>query len=266
MGFVVAFSALFSKTWRTNRLILNPARFQKVKVGVKDVIAPLVLFLVVNLVILICWTALSPMKFVREYDIDATDAFNRVIESSGSCQSVGSQPYIISLSVINLSIVIFANFQAYKARHISMDYSESSYISIVMGSLLQIGILGIPVLLIAKENPRAFFTIICLAISVLSAVILVCIFLPKMRNQHMKKLEKEKKQEERDERRRIAEESGAFQSDIGISSTEPSNFNSSASHVEDGHLGSSMGGADGLGFVVMTKGIQTANGVIVGST
>ena len=76
----------------------------------------------------------------------------------------------------------------------------------------------------------------------------------------MLKLEKKKKQEERDKRRRIAEESGAFQSCVGFSATETSNFNSSVSLVE------SVGGADGLGFVVMTKGRKTANGVIVGST
>jgi len=84
--------------------------------------------------------------------------------------------------------VSFANIQAYKARNIHMDYSESSYIAIAMGSLLQIGIVGIPVLLIAKEDPRAFFTISCLTIFVMSAVILAVMFVPKMRNQRMKKV------------------------------------------------------------------------------
>jgi len=37
VGFTVAFSALFSKTWRLNRILLSRNRFQRVKVTEKDV-------------------------------------------------------------------------------------------------------------------------------------------------------------------------------------------------------------------------------------
>jgi hypothetical protein len=130
LGFTVSFAALFSKTWRINKILTNPKRFQRVKVGVKDVLGPFAIFFSLNAIILICWTLVDPLEFVRTVDIDGTDQFNRPISSYGKCTYDGNATIFAGcLVALNSVIVVFTTYQAYRARNISTDYSESKYIA-----------------------------------------------------------------------------------------------------------------------------------------
>jgi ABC-type sugar transport system substrate-binding protein len=130
IGFSLVFSALFSKTWRVNRLFRNPQMIRRIKVQVKDVLAPFVGIMAINVVTLICWTAISPQKYIRE-DLPGTDDWNRVIASAGVCRS-DYKVFGIILLIVNVGVLLVANFQAYQARSIETEFSESKYISIIM--------------------------------------------------------------------------------------------------------------------------------------
>ena len=182
IGFTVIFAALFSKTWRINRIFHNPRRFSKIVVGVQDVLAPFAVLLTANTVVLLLFTILSPLEFVR-LDHEGTDSWNRVISTYGTCQSRShAWPYIASLVVINGSALLFALVQAYVARSIQSEFSESQYIGIVIGSFTQTVFVALPALVLVHNQPVVFYLLKVCIVFLLSVVVLLCIFLPKISN------------------------------------------------------------------------------------
>ena len=72
VGFSVIFSALFSKTWRINKIFHNKNSFERIKVSVRDVLGPFTIILSLNITVLICWTVIDPLTYIREFE-DGTD-------------------------------------------------------------------------------------------------------------------------------------------------------------------------------------------------
>ena len=182
-GFTLVFSALFSKTWRVNKLFHNPNRFQRMKVKEKDVIMPLVVLMVANAIVLACWTALNPLQYVR-VENSGTDLWNRPTSSYGLCRSTakskgGSIPYLVLIGVINLGALVFAIVQAYRARDIQTEFSESKYVMIVFASILQAAVIGIPIIFLSRSDPAVTYVVQTVLVFILSIVILLLIFVPK---------------------------------------------------------------------------------------
>lgn len=185
VGFTLIFSALFSKTWRINRLFQQSSKFHRVKVTATDVILPMIILLAANIIILACWTALSPIQFLREPGT-ATDLWNRVIESSGMCRDPEGQSsilYLVLLGVVNVGALGIAMLQAYRARDIQTEFSESKYIALVFASIAQAFLVGGPVLAIERDNPSVEYILQSIMVFLLSTVILLLIFVPKVLHQ-----------------------------------------------------------------------------------
>jgi hypothetical protein len=140
-----------------------------------------------NVIVLSLMTALSPSPWVVR--IQSTDTFGRSTETTGFCSSNNRLPYLVTLGVINLGALLFSIIQSYKARHISTEFSESDYIFRAMVSILCVCFIGVPVLVIAQDNPAAFFFVFTGIIFVTCCSILLLIFLPKMR--YVKKSKKQ---------------------------------------------------------------------------
>eukprot|EP00567_Pseudictyota_dubia_P003585 CAMPEP_0197442982 /NCGR_PEP_ID=MMETSP1175-20131217/8862_1 /TAXON_ID=1003142 /ORGANISM="Triceratium dubium, Strain CCMP147" /LENGTH=948 /DNA_ID=CAMNT_0042973555 /DNA_START=106 /DNA_END=2952 /DNA_ORIENTATION=+ len=190
VGFALVFAALYSKTKRIT-LLLQQRRVKRIKVSARDVMLPLISLLAANILVLILWTALSPMQFQRRYKV-GRDRFGRYLESYGGCL-VGSDgdfvPYVATLAAINAGVLLFANIQAYRAREIHTEFSESRYIGIAMISMLQSWVVGIPVMFIVSDNPHALFLVLACVVFVGCIAILGLIMLPKFL-QRKKKREK----------------------------------------------------------------------------
>jgi len=93
-----------------------------------------------NIITLVCWTVIAPQHYVRQ-PYAGTEIWNRVISTHGSCTASttakgGSFPHLAILALANLSILVVANIQAYQARSINTEYSESRFIAIIMASML----------------------------------------------------------------------------------------------------------------------------------
>eukprot|EP00008_Paramoeba_atlantica_P014856 CAMPEP_0201478202 /NCGR_PEP_ID=MMETSP0151_2-20130828/3105_1 /ASSEMBLY_ACC=CAM_ASM_000257 /TAXON_ID=200890 /ORGANISM="Paramoeba atlantica, Strain 621/1 / CCAP 1560/9" /LENGTH=574 /DNA_ID=CAMNT_0047859209 /DNA_START=160 /DNA_END=1881 /DNA_ORIENTATION=+ len=165
IGFTLTFAALFSKTWRVNRIFSSSKKsdyFQVIKVNVVDVLIPMLVLLALNSITLICWTTISPLKYERR-NHEGTDGWNRVISTYGSCVSSdgpeGWVPYVVILLVINFSSLIFALIEAYKARSISVAFSETRYISFTFVLMLQSFVVGIPLLFLVYDEPRDYYVV-----------------------------------------------------------------------------------------------------------
>jgi gamma-aminobutyric acid type B receptor len=134
-GFTVTFSALFSKTWRVNQMFNSKVRHARIKVTEKDVLAPFAVLLTGNIIVLIIWTVLDPLTYIRQ-EYDGTDYWNRNIATYGACRSDKVVAYLVPLAIINLGVVVTACWQALQARNIESEFSEAKYIGFTVGSWL----------------------------------------------------------------------------------------------------------------------------------
>jgi hypothetical protein len=82
--------------------------------------------------------------------------------------------------LINVGFLILANYQAFAAREIRIEFSESKYIGIAMGSMLQACLMGMPILFLVQENPQAYYLVLSSMIFAISLATLLLIFMPKI--------------------------------------------------------------------------------------
>jgi hypothetical protein len=73
-----------------------------------------------------------------------------------------------------------ANVEAYKGRQITTEYGESKYIAMIMASILQIVIVGLPLMFLIDGNPAASYFIESSIIFVICMSTLTLIFIPKI--------------------------------------------------------------------------------------
>lgn len=185
IGFVIAFSALFSKTWRINKIHHNAQHFRRVQVTWKDVLVPFAVLLTLNVIVLTCWTVIAPLQYERRAS-PGTDEWNRVSRSYyGACYGPddvkgGAIPYVVLLTVINFSVIVIANVQAYKARKIKTEFSESRYIALIMLSMLQCWLIGLPILALLRDEPVASYFVFVLILFATCMSTLLFLFIPKL--------------------------------------------------------------------------------------
>jgi len=175
LGFSITFSALFSKIWRVNQLLKASTSFKRVTVSERDALVPFAIILFLNVTLLLLMTLLDPPHWQR---IQTSET-----DSSGTCwrhDSKESKVILILLAVVNLAAVLLANIQAFKARAISDEYAESRYIGVAMAGMLQVCLVGVPVLFLVEANPPAFFLVLSSIIFLVSMSLLLLIFVPKV--------------------------------------------------------------------------------------
>jgi len=167
-----------------NKIFHNPNAFKRIKVSEKDVIQPYLIMMGINLIVLICWTVISPLKYKRS-NWPGTDLWNRIIATYGSCQeeeenSLDFWPYLSIILFVNIGILIVANVQSYQARLIQTEYSESHYITIIMASLAQMFLLAVPCVILLSQQPRPYYVVMVIVILCVSAAVLGLMFVPKI--------------------------------------------------------------------------------------
>jgi len=189
LGFTTVFSALFSKTWRIHQIFNNAKLFKRIEVKRRDVILPYFILMTINVITLLCWTFISPLKYVRE-PLPGTDDWNRVIATYGTCSSAqsgtkgGSYPYLAFLFTVAGFNLIIANVYGYRSRHIETEYSESKCIAIIMASVLQLSCIGFPIVFLTDTSPIATFIVLVSLIFMISMDILCFLFIPKFKAFH----------------------------------------------------------------------------------
>lgn len=176
-GFCVSFSALFSKTWKLNKIFFREA-MRRVQVQTKDVIVPMVVIFVANMIVLILWTSISPQTWHRT--VTSVDVYGRTISSVGRCAFRESFPFIIAIGCINLSALLFTLWQAYKARHIKTILGETKYIAMATSSMILVFVMGIPVMLLSYENPSALYFVEMFIIFIVCMSLILFTFGPKL--------------------------------------------------------------------------------------
>jgi hypothetical protein len=176
MGWILAFSALFTKTNRVNQIFHNPT-YKRIKVTVWDVMKPAVALMSVTILVLVLWTVLEPPSWERE--VSLVDQFGREVETKGSCSYEGGLPYFSVLAIVFFGVLAYACYEAYVARNVSTEFAESEYIALVLVAIVLVSFMGVPVMIIAKDEPKARFFVAGGIIFIVCLAILILIFVPK---------------------------------------------------------------------------------------
>ena len=136
---------------------------------------PFAILMIINCAILIAWTLVDPLVWMRTEP-------NGDFVSQGYCQGILGSHVIFEalLGVVNIVALMMANVQAYRARNICSEFSDSSNVMMTMVSLLQALIIGIPLLIIVKGNHVATYFIWCGLIFIATTAVLGLMFVPKM--------------------------------------------------------------------------------------
>ena len=177
-GFCLIFGALCAKTLRVNKIFNNGGRVKRIKVTPKDVVAPLAGIMTCNFLVLGLWTGLSPLEYVRE-PIEF-DKYDRILTSAGKCQSDQGLIYGLILLGVNAAALFFAMYQAYRARAVQVEFGESTYIALIILSLLQALFIGTPLLVISSDNPSALYFIKAAVLFITNVAVLSLMFVPKL--------------------------------------------------------------------------------------
>ena len=181
----------------------NAAKFKRIKVTPRDVIKPMAALLSLNIIVLTVWTVVDPLR--SEVEIVDTDVFGRPIETQGKmkndvcivfhsststliflvfhlAQCTSDKAHIFGpiLLVINLGCLVISLIQAFKARNISTELSESKYIFRALSIIIYVSFLAIPVMVIARDSSDAWYLVTSGLIFVVCTSILLLIFMPKV--------------------------------------------------------------------------------------
>ena len=179
-GFSIAFSALFTKAWRINRVMKKAVEMQRVTLRPQDVLWPFAILSCCNFIILLTWTLISSPYWSRD-KTDKQDRYERSIETVGTCEYFdGQSPVFVGLlSIFNFLAIVFANYQAYVGRKNPTAFNEIQYVSLSMKSLLECFLIGGPILLVVRDHPDARYLIESILIFVTCFAILGPMFVPK---------------------------------------------------------------------------------------
>jgi uncharacterized protein YhhL (DUF1145 family) len=173
-GFTLSFAALFSKLWRINRLFNATPGIRRIVVRQQDVLAPFVVLFTLNLGLLLGWTIADPLRWER-FEVEG-QAWNTYGRCGGGTVSV---VMLSLLAAVNVGALLMACSQAYLARNISDEFSESKYIGIAIYGWFQILVVGVPILfLIGSDNPVARYFLQVLLIFIVSMSMLLILFVP----------------------------------------------------------------------------------------
>mmetsp|Transcript_19530 Transcript_19530/g.40902 ORF Transcript_19530/g.40902 Transcript_19530/m.40902 type:complete len:220 (+) Transcript_19530:102-761(+) len=106
----------------------------------------------------------------------------RCIPTRGYCRAEGQShiTFRILIVLVNAAALVLANIQAFRARNITTEFSESLYVMMTMVSLLQALLIGAPLLVIVNENTVAKYFVSAGFIFVVTMATLGLMFAPKM--------------------------------------------------------------------------------------
>lgn len=172
------YSALFSKLYRINKLFAGAKGFKRVTITIKDVLAPFFVLITANIIVLITWTVVSPLRWTRtvlEYD-----DYDRPTSSIGQCSSENGAPFIWILVLINGCALILALWQAYLARNITTEFSESKHIAMAMIMIFQSLFIGVPIMVIVNGQPAPQLFVLSAIVFILVVAMLLLVMVPKI--------------------------------------------------------------------------------------
>eukprot|EP00581_Thalassiosira_minuscula_P000903 CAMPEP_0183744890 /NCGR_PEP_ID=MMETSP0737-20130205/65954_1 /TAXON_ID=385413 /ORGANISM="Thalassiosira miniscula, Strain CCMP1093" /LENGTH=1105 /DNA_ID=CAMNT_0025980543 /DNA_START=60 /DNA_END=3377 /DNA_ORIENTATION=- len=178
-GFVLTYSALVAKLRRIDEIMRNAEHFIRVTVTKRKYLPIIAVLLSIMVALLLAWQLVSPLRWERE--VIGTDVYTGYpTESIGRCTSEHFAAFAGSCAAFVGFCLIYALVLSYRTRHMAMEWSESKFIAASVSYLLQLLLLGVPILVIARENTNAYYMVLSLILFLMSFGTTLLIFAPKV--------------------------------------------------------------------------------------
>ncbi|XP_022094222.1 gamma-aminobutyric acid type B receptor subunit 2-like isoform X2 [Acanthaster planci] len=183
LGFTLAFGAMFSKTWRVHRIFTNIKMKKKV---IKDgqLMAIVGFMAVIDLIILVVWQIVDPMKptsleLSSRMDTSGRDVM--IIPVMETCVSANMTIWLAVIYIYKGVLMIFGLFLAWETRHVSIPaLNDSKYIGSSVYNVVIMCVLGVALSSVIKDNPNASYGLVSVFILFCSTVTLCLVFVPKV--------------------------------------------------------------------------------------
>jgi len=139
---------------------------------------PFAVLFAVNFALLLAWTLKDPLRFER-VKVDDNNPFS---DTYGTCkfENDGTVGFAVAILVVNFSSILLACAEAYRAREIGDEFSESKWVAVTIASWFQVFVVGMPVMFLVTEFPTATYFLKTSIIFVACMSLLLFIFVPKV--------------------------------------------------------------------------------------
>uniref|UniRef100_A0A7S2RGD5 G-protein coupled receptors family 3 profile domain-containing protein n=1 Tax=Mucochytrium quahogii TaxID=96639 RepID=A0A7S2RGD5_9STRA len=177
IGMSLTFGALVMKLWRIWRIFDNKS-MKRIRITNKDLYKMLAAIVSVDLIILIVWSIVAPLKYERV--VISRDAFGNPISSYGTCQGKNAVVYEALIVIYQGILFLTGVIICFKVRKADGEYQESKYIMISIVSQCQLYILGVPVFFVfSDEDTTAKFLVLFFVIWLTNILLILVIYVPK---------------------------------------------------------------------------------------
>jgi len=182
-GFVLIFGPLFAKLWRIQRIFKNK-NMQRIRIQTTTLFLMVLGMFMVEFVILLTWTLVDPVRFIRT--VEEVDRYGNPTLSIGVCKGTGSDKIMmIIMAAYHFVILAILNYISYRTRKINLKFAESTYISLIMSSYVQILMVSVPVLVIVAKHPETNMFIRSAIVFLNDLSVLMFLFVPKIVAVHL---------------------------------------------------------------------------------
>jgi hypothetical protein len=178
IGVNIITGALLAKVMALNTAYVNP-ELESINVSPWMILRTCLSLVLLNSLVLLLWTLMSPMEWVRE-ETSARDLYSRSTGSFGYCESSNDVPFIAALSVLNAGAVILASLGAFRSRHLETEFGDSRYVGICLAVILHVWCLCVPIALVVNDNSEGIFWIATATVFVAAQAVLMLVYVPKM--------------------------------------------------------------------------------------
>ncbi|KAL3915786.1 MAG: hypothetical protein SGILL_005480, partial [Bacillariaceae sp.] len=180
-GFSLFYSAVYSKIRMCVKIFNNPDKYTCVVVRAVDNLKLFLRIFVLNGMFLALWTALDPLKWVREEVSDQSSLTSGTLETYGACRGNSTKAFgfACALFFLNLIFCLVGTLQAFQCRFLVLEYNEMQWLPLSLLPFFESWIIGGPLLVFVNEDPTITFILLALVITVSSITAALAVFAPK---------------------------------------------------------------------------------------
>ncbi|XP_038071683.1 uncharacterized protein LOC119740441 [Patiria miniata] len=183
VGFVLAFGAMFSKTWRVHRVAAFKTPKRRI-VTDKQLFIMVFVLLLVDVIILILWQVIDPVRLqsVDLYQQDDPEIPNRIIQPFIRYCTCDTLTYWLgALYGYKGLLLIFGTFLAWETRKVSIPgLNDSKLIGVSVYNVVILCLIGVAVSVVISSNPEALFVFVSCIILFCTSITLIVVFVPKI--------------------------------------------------------------------------------------
>ena len=184
MGWIIQYGSLCAKTLRLSLIVDRSAVGRRATFDAWSSSYAVAIPLLIDVVILSAWTFVNPLEFQRKETGRNYEDGIVTIESIGRCRpsnaDVSVWAFLGPLCANHLILVLVTHWLLWKVRNVSNRYQEKKYIGMAAVFAMEVGILGVPILIAAQDSAEATFFVITGIVALDNIGVLVFIFVPKI--------------------------------------------------------------------------------------